>query len=280
MGTQRGTCMEKKFLFVCGMGRSGTTELTRILSTHSQIALGMERYKRLWRPERIHQLTPELFQKNRFFDFSRPLTNITPDLHEQWQTYYAALEAKYDTAVYVGDKLTQLRVREMRAAFPDAKFIFIIRNVFDVAHSWERRAKKLTDRWPEAHDARHAVLEWNKGLRELSGYLTDFGDAVTYVEYAAFFGDTGRQHLNRLLEFLELRPDRPILRRFNRGSRAYLNWISSKDRSLDPETTKFIAENADMSLWHSLCSDERVAGSGATAQVHSRDRATVNAGAE
>ena len=269
--------MDKKFLFVCGLGRSGTTELTRILSAHSRIALGMERYKRLWRPERIHQLTPELFQKDQFFDFSRPLTNITPDMNEQWRRYYEALADKYESAAYVGDKLTQLRVRELRAAFPDAKFIVIIRNVFDVAHSWERRAKKPTDRWPEAHDARHAVLEWNKGLRELSGYLSDFGEAVTYVEYAAFFGDTSRRQLNRLLKFLHLRPDPPIVRRFNNSNRAYLTRISGKDRALDPETTKFIAENADMSLWQSLCSQETVAGDKTAVPGHTPDRATVSA---
>jgi hypothetical protein len=269
--------MDKQYLFVCGLGRSGTTELTRILSAHGKIALGMERYKRLWRPERIHQITPDLFQKDRFFDFTRPLTNITPDLHEQWRRYYEALEAKYDNAAYVGDKLTQLRVRELHPAFPDAKFIIIIRNVFEVAHSWERRAKKPTDRWPESHDARQAVLEWNKGLRELSGYLNDFGSSVTYVEHNSFFSDSSRRQLNRLLRFLSLRSEPPIVRRFNNSSRAYSTRISAKSRVLDTDTTKFIAETADMELWNSLCANLSFAGDGGKALPLSRGAHGLNA---
>ena len=37
----------------------------------------MERYKGLW--DRIDELTPSLFEHQRFFDFSDGLTNLTPD---------------------------------------------------------------------------------------------------------------------------------------------------------------------------------------------------------
>lgn len=248
--------MQKRFLFVCGLGRSGTTELTRVLSAHSRIVLGVERYKRLWRPERIRLLTPQFFEKEQFFDFGKAYTNITPDL-PQWKRHYTHMAAKFDTAAYVGDKMTQFRVRELQPAFPDAKHIVIIRNVYDVAFSWDQRAKKPSDKWPVTHDARRAVSEWNKGLLDLVGYLESFGDAVTYVEYRSFFGDPEHRELNRLLDYLDLEPDDAVVQRFVRANEVYQERIVGKDRTLDPEVAAFIAENADLDLWYRLCPQDR-----------------------
>ena len=245
--------MQRKFLFVCGVGRSGTTELARVLSAHSEIVLGVERYKRLWRLERIRRLTPKFFERESFFDFSQPFTNITPDSAPQWKRHYEMMAVKFDAATYVGDKMTQLRVRELLPAFPDAKFIVIIRNVYDVAYSWDQRAKKPSDKWPTTHDARQAVLEWSKGLRDLADYLEHFGDAVTFVEYQAFFGDHEGRELNRLLEFLDLKPDSPVVQRFAKANEVYNDRIAGKDRVLDLDVAEFIARNADLDLWNRLC---------------------------
>jgi hypothetical protein len=262
--------MQKKFLFVCGVSRSGTTELTRVLSAHSKIVLGVERYKRLWLPERmrlqrlwrskrIKLLVPELFEREQFFDFGQGLTNITPELR-QWRRHYARMAAKFDTAAYVGDKMTELRLSEIRPAFPNAKFIVIIRNVYEVAFSWDQRARDPSDIWPVTHEARRAVLGWNKGLRDLASYLQRFGDAVTYVEYRSFFGDPERRELNRLLDYLDLEPDEAIVQRFVRANEVYQERIVGKDRTLDPEIAAFIKRNADLDLWNRLCPPDREPG--------------------
>jgi len=42
--------MNKNYLFISGVPRSETSALTRLIGAHGQIALGMERYKYLFRP--------------------------------------------------------------------------------------------------------------------------------------------------------------------------------------------------------------------------------------
>ena len=56
--------MHKKFLFVCGCPRSGTSYFQSILAWHPAIALGMERFNlRLF----AGKLLPSDFERERFF---------------------------------------------------------------------------------------------------------------------------------------------------------------------------------------------------------------------
>lgn len=153
---------------MCGLGRSGTTALARVLAAHPRVVLGIERYKRLWPADRIGELGPAHFTRERFFDFSDDLTNLTPQSSGVWAAHYARMAERFATARYVGDKITKLPLLALHAAFPDARFVCIVREAAQTAYSWQARAEDEADLgWPGDHDAERAVRRWNKSLRLL-----------------------------------------------------------------------------------------------------------------
>jgi Sulfotransferase family len=238
----------RELLFLVGPGRSGTSALTEVMNGHPELAIGMERYKRLWRG-RINELTPAHFTREVFFDFDDGLTNITPSRPE-WVRYYEELDAKFDTARYVGDKMTSIRIRQMLHNLPEAKFICIVRHIRPLAYSWHARATNPDDvNWPQRNDARQAVAEWNNALRKILRARSAHPTRVAVLEYSSFFGDPAGAPLRAALDFLGLEFGPGIQRTFTVAHETYVQQISTKRRPLDQETRLFINEFADMGLW-------------------------------
>jgi hypothetical protein len=236
--------MDKQYLFVFGMSRSGTTALARVLTAHSKIVLGMERFKRMWRPERINKLGPHLFEKEAFFSFADGRTNITPEAGRQWAAYYRKAARNFDHATYIGDKITRPLMREFRANFPFAKFIIITREVYDVAYSWGVRAANPNDRWPAEHDARKAALVWNEWIAETEAARQTHPSDVLHVWYHRLFSDASGGELNRILAFLNLEID-PGTRRFFAHSHAqFASIVAPKERTLRDEDRAFVDAHA------------------------------------
>lgn len=66
------------YVFICGCPRSGTSAMTQLLSAHSQIVIGIERFKYINK----NLLRPEMFRKDYFFRSIPSETNILPDSEE------------------------------------------------------------------------------------------------------------------------------------------------------------------------------------------------------
>ena len=243
------------FLFACGLGRSGTTALVEVLNGHADIALGMERFKMLWRrSERLDELGPELWEPERFFDFSDGLTNITPQ-RAAYTSYYATITEKYDTARYHGDKVNELIVPELVEIFPQARFVLIAREITGMAHSWDVRAKNPEDpNWGANRDARNAVTHWNRSLPKIIDAVTRFPDQVTLVEYDSFFSAPDGAPLRAALERLELPWTEGIARSFGQAHTRFRDDISVRPRVLEPEVVSYIAEEADHATWDRVTS--------------------------
>ncbi len=237
----------RDFLFVMGLGRSGTSPLTRLLNGHRDIALGMERYKGLW--ERIDELTPSLFEHQRFFDFSDGLTNLTPE-REAWARHYRALDAKFLQARYVGDKLGRVLVPQVVANFPTARFVVIVREVKATAHSWEARATNPDDTgWAATRGAMAAVGAWNRGLRNTLDAVRTHPDRVSIVEYESVFSDPDAAVLRATLRRLDLDWDDGIAASFAAAHRRYRQVLANKPRELPDELRAYIDDNADLRRW-------------------------------
>lgn len=241
-------------LFVVGLGRSGTSALANVLSAHPQVAMGMERFKKLWSPERVHELTPEFLSPERFLGFSDGLTNITPE-QPRWQKYYLRAAKHLATGRYLGDKATEVSVLPTVCQnFPRARFLVIIRDVYPLAWSWEQRATNPEDRgWPASRDALASVGFWNEAMHTIRNVRRAAPDRVTLVEYDSFF--SSEQPLRRALERLELDFHEDVGVKFADVNARYLSQIREKKRDLPRDITDRIAAERDDAVWDELLTE-------------------------
>jgi hypothetical protein len=161
--------MDNRYLFVCGCPRSGTTALTKVFNWHPDVLLGMERYAILFR-RTPHAMKRELFTVERFLDIregdcgyksfdqrvaysNSPMGNIRQE--------------EIRTASVVGDKITQLYKNfdvfegaEWEGA--EVTIVQIIRNIFNVARSYEARLKDPKDTW--RFNYMDGIKEWTDAI--------------------------------------------------------------------------------------------------------------------
>ncbi|WP_243059002.1 sulfotransferase [Nocardioides sp. SR21] len=242
----------QRLLFLAGLARSGTTALLHVLNAHPEVAIGMERYKRLLNGQ-IDLLRPELFDQERFFDFSDGLTNQDPEEAARWGVDYAAIEKKYAAATYVGDKMTTIRFGAVHERLPEARFVFIVRDIDQVASSWDRRAQDDTDvNWPERSDARASVERWNRSLRRIRRAARQYPELTTVVEYARFFGDPEATSLRAVLDSLGLPWTLEVADEFARVHNEYVDSVAGRDRQLSDDVRAFVDELADRGLWRQV----------------------------
>lgn len=195
-------------LFIAGCPRSGTTALTRLVNLHPDVVVGLERFKGLYGKRR--DFTPELFTRERFFDYREGDTNFLPATSAEATTFYGKADEKFDEAKFVGDKYPQFfrHYDQLFKNFPDAHVIFIFRDPQFVAQSWQRRSEDST-RWPAENDGRKAVGYWNDALAYTLAYKGIKRDSFTFVEYEEFFS-THTEGLFGLLRRIGARMDPEI----------------------------------------------------------------------
>lgn len=185
-----------KYLFICGAPRSGTTAMWRLLSCDPSVILGVERYGNLFFKQ---PLTKDIFEPQRFLD-NRDGDTFYTDL-DKFSSYYKTVKDKFSSATFVGDKIPMLYMYldSLFKNIPEAKVIFLIRNIFDVASSYEVRAQNLNDdSWKRDKRTEAAVIDWHRSLVVLKNYIED--DRVFPVVYEDFFfKDDGMINLYKYL---------------------------------------------------------------------------------
>jgi len=180
---------DKMFLFICGVGRSGTTALCEVLNLHEKVVLGIERYKYRMIGASFPENPIDLFDKRRFFDYQPEDTNVRMDSKEYGAVYENA-KSKFESAVYVGDKTPGLykKLPALRAGFPGCKVIYIFRDPAKVAFSWHNRAAKGRENWPEKNGYEASILEWNRSLKIIERAIPEWSDDLILVDYGTTFG--------------------------------------------------------------------------------------------
>ncbi len=234
----------KKPVFFLGTGRSGSTILGKILSMHREVGF-LNEPKALW-----HAIHPEedLIGSYSLKPAHYRLTeeDATDELRKRANRLFGAYLAA-TLSKRVVDKYPELifRVPFIRTIFPDAKFLFLVRNGWDTCRSvggWSKRlGAKINDN--EIHNwwglnnrkwnllleqlvatdpnfdgivkevkqfSSHtdmAAVEWIVTMREGLRFLQTYPDCVHMIRYEDFVSKPDI-YLNRVLEFCELPPDK------------------------------------------------------------------------
>lgn len=236
----------QKPIFVIGTGRSGTTILGTLLSMHKEVGF-LNEPKALW-----HSIYP---QEDLTGSYSRGPAQyrLTANdaTHEVKQTAHRLFGAylAFSGSQRVVDKYPELvfRVPFIQALFPDAKFIFLVRNGWDTCQSiegWSQRlgveVKTETHDWWGADNRKWkllwdqivctdpdlrelnlqqnqlenpldmATLEWIVAMREGLRFFDQIPNCMHMLHYEDLISQP-QQSLSQLLEFCELSADARFL---------------------------------------------------------------------
>jgi hypothetical protein len=152
---------------------------------HPKIVLGVERYVLLANQKR-NGFSPGLFEKEKFFDL-QPRETFYKELDANG--YYDRARKNFDDAEWVGDKIPHLfhKYDDVDAAMPEVHYIFIVRNIIDVAGSYQKRAE--TGSWKENRDYAQAVLDWRDSIETTLKFTArdDVRARVHIISYEEIF---------------------------------------------------------------------------------------------
>ncbi len=232
----------QKPIFVIGTGRSGTTVLGVVLSMHEQVGF-LNEPKAIWHTIYDHE--------DLIGSYSQDKANYRLDADDVTQSTVNTanrLFGAYLTAVASSrlvDKYPELvfRVPFVQKIFPDAKFIFLVRNGWDTCQSIDNWSKRLgTDVKDDTHDwwgvnnrkwhlmvdqivatnpdlqphlatiknysdhTNMAAVEWIVTMQEGLKLVDRFGDNIYLLKYEDLASQP-KNSLQNLLDFCELPPD-------------------------------------------------------------------------
>lgn len=241
--------MSRKYLFVCGAARSGTTALAKLLNSHEKICIGIERYKYKFMKAGPPFDFDALFESERFFSYQPEDTNVAMEIGP-YAPIYRQMEARYAACEYVGDKIPGLyrRYAWLAKVAPGSTMIHIVRRPQEVANSWNGRAAKGGS-WPAENDHTRAVAEWNRAIDLTSKALVSGPQGLVVVRYEAIFGESARNDL-KLLEYLGLETT-PAYEEAVADMRAQSEQLSD-NRRIPQDVIDFVDKEADWKSYERL----------------------------
>ena len=237
----------KNPVFIVGTGRSGTTILGIVLSMHRDVGF-LNEPKSLWNSIYPHE---DIIGSYSLGDASYRLdaTHVSADIKQAAQRLFSFYLLLTRSSRLV-DKYPELifRVPFVREIFPDAKFLFLVRNGWDTCHSiehWSQRLGMCKD--SEVHDwwgvnnrkwnllvdqlvpehpllsahcekirnlTRHvdmAAVEWILTMREGLEMQKKYPESIKTVYYEKLASNID-DVVPGLLDFCELEPDDKFLK--------------------------------------------------------------------
>lgn len=244
--------MKQEYLFICGCPRSGTTALVRLLNAHKSIGIGMERYKYYASQQNVHKINSNAFKAENFFNLQDEQTNL------KWTQYYDDLRIKYQQGIdIVGDKYPHYYrfYDQINSNLNNVKWIFIVRNVVDVAKSYNVRSANPEDGWPSEANYKRAVVHWNESLAKTWKYQkSNYNPNLFICEYERLFGYE-TDYLKSLLNFLNVNFDSNIKAYFERMEQEWntkQQYRSKPKANLNKLEIQYIEANAKQNLKNNL----------------------------
>lgn len=241
--------MKKNMVFICGCARSGTSALWRLMTAHSKVAIGLERYIERCTDTKF-DMTPELFEKERFYTLKRGDTHFKSIEKGGQGEYYAQLKDRYNDCTHFGDKTPRLfrYYKDIFKTFPDARILFIYRNIFDVAQSFNTRKQKEGDAWDRGYKA--AVKDWNLSMKNTNAFLDQKDERILPISYEELF--FGQFDIEQIFDFLNLENE-PSVHKLYQGLRKKAKEIEGKrEPNLSSLQKHFIMKTARFNLYKKL----------------------------
>jgi hypothetical protein len=213
--------------------------------------MGSERYAHLvGTADGIHAA---LFTRDRFFDQKDGDT-----FYNIWEEpYYTTAQSYFDEAKWFGDKLPLLytQLDHLAERIPQAKLIVLVRNIYDVAASYEARRTNHLDLTWEGGGVAQAVQDWNQLFESLEKAPKGF--EVLTVTYKSLFLE--RQGPEALLRFLGIKNTTAVRAAYLRAcadaqklehERAKAHRLSASDISIIRRTANFEGYRRVLSACH------------------------------
>ncbi len=232
----------EKPIFILGTGRSGTTILGILMSIHKDVGF-LNEPKAIWHSINRHEDligSYSIDDASYFLDADDADEKQKKSIHKIYGAYLRTIFSQR-----VVDKYPELifRIPYVRALFPDAKFLFLVRNGWDTCGSikyWSERLGETTD--SETHDwwgrdnrkwnllveqvfkqdsyykdvwlvideiTSHtdmAALEWIATMRQGLDALEKYPDSILRVDYEKLV-ESPETSLTVIREFCELAED-------------------------------------------------------------------------
>lgn len=187
--------MKPSYLFVSGCPRSGTTVMATLLNWSDSVFVAQERFAPLTRfhPEAFK---PSLYTAARMLDF-RPGECGYGAFQDKREYASRSANPKDFTALdsypVIGDKITHLFRRfdmfgNAHWQDLDVSVVHMIRNVLDVAASYQTRKEDAQDAWD--WDGEHALADWTESVDRVHAYhqSADRTAKLILVDYDWWFG--------------------------------------------------------------------------------------------
>lgn len=236
---------KSNYIFIGGCARSGTTVLTNIIGMHQHIVLGMERYNHLMKPRKF-QLSPEHFEKDRFLTIHENDTGYT-DFNRF--LCHQSIPEKWEGAVLFGTKytFTDQVFWKLKQAFGNFHYLYIYRNIYDVAESWNRKAAK-GEKWPALNNYQMAVQRWNKSLANTLTELRNGADIIC-VNYDDLLFT--KKSIQLIFDRLAVPIDENVVRELTEARNIAPKKKSAKG-TLSETETEYIRNNAKFELYDEI----------------------------
>jgi len=163
----------------------------------------------------------------------------------------ANLSEKIENAIFIGDKSTiaYRHFEELSNAIsPSPFFIFIIRNIFDVASSFNVRSKRQDSKWRVELDYKIAVEEWNASLVNAIS-AQDAGIPIHVVQYEHLFN---KITLENIFSYFHLTCTEELLAKINLLEERGKMIQHSRVQALSGLEKKYILINANIDAYKDL----------------------------
>lgn len=240
-------------IFILGNPRSGTSLLRLMLDTHSRITIPPEshfflwleaKYKN-WKNELLDQYIKDLYQSTKFETWEIDKNKLKVFLLNQnilsyahlnslIYYYYASLNKDVQKIEFWGDKnsLWNEKLEKIKANYPNALFVHIVRDGRDVACSYKSlNKKKMTSKYaPRLSDKIEDIAKiWtqnNLDIEDLTSKLKEQNHVQ--IRYEDLLTKT-EQVLDKILKLLNLELQKQQLEYYNRPiekiePKDFLNW--------------------------------------------------------